>query len=59
MEIFREVLDLNLTSMMACCQKFKPLMTNVDTNIILLGSGASYKAVPGVIQPIQPLKEEF
>jgi 3-oxoacyl-[acyl-carrier protein] reductase len=47
MEIFREVLDLNLTSMMACCQKFKPLMTNVDTNIILLGSGASYKAVRG------------
>ena len=47
MEIFREVLDLNLTSMMACCQKFKPLMTNIDTNIILLGSGASYKAVRG------------
>jgi 3-oxoacyl-[acyl-carrier protein] reductase len=47
MEIFREVLDLNLTSMMACCQKFKPLMTNVDTNIILLGSGASYKATKG------------
>ena len=47
MEIFREVLDLNLTSMMACCQKFKPLMTNVDTNIILLGSGASYKATRG------------
>ena len=47
MEIFREVLDLNLTSMMACCQKFKPLMTNLDTNIILLGSGASYKATRG------------
>ena len=47
MEIFREVLNLNLTSMMACCQKFKPLMTNVDTNIILLGSGASYKATRG------------
>ena len=47
MKIFREVLDLNLTSMMACCQKFKPLMTNVDTNIILLGSGASYKATKG------------
>jgi len=47
MEIFREVLDLNLTSMMACCQKFKPLMTNLNTNIILLGSGASYKATRG------------
>ena len=36
MEIFREVLDLNLTSMMACCQKFKPLMKNLDTNLSLI-----------------------
>ena len=47
MEVFREVLDLNLTSMMACCQKFKPLMTNAGANIMLLGSGASYNATRG------------
>ena len=47
MEVFREVLELNLTSMMACCQKFKPLMTGEGANIILLGSGASYRATRG------------
>ena len=47
MEVFREVLEVNLTSMMACCQKFKPLMTDVGANIILLGSGASYNATKG------------
>ena len=47
MDVFREVLEVNLTSMMACCQKFKPLMTNIGANIMLLGSGASYKATKG------------
>ena len=47
MEVFREVLEVNLTSMMACCQKFKPFMTDIGVNIILLGSGASYNATKG------------
>ena len=33
--------------MMACWQKFKPLLTNAGANIMLLGSGASYNATRG------------
>ena len=33
--------------MMACCQKFKPLLAESSGNIIMLGSGASYRAVRG------------
>jgi len=47
LEVFREVLDVNLVSMMACCQKFKPLLAESNGNIIMLGSGASYRAVKG------------
>lgn len=47
MDGFRHVMDVNLNSIMASCLKFHDMLTQSNGSIIILGSGASFKAVKG------------
>lgn len=47
MDGFRHVMDVNLNSIMASCLKFHDMLTETNGSIIILGSGASFKAVRG------------
>lgn len=47
MEGFRHVMDVNLNSIMASCLKFHDMLAETGGSIIILGSGASFKAVRG------------
>lgn len=47
MDGFRHVMDVNLNSIMASCLKFQSMLAETNGSIIILGSGASFKAVRG------------
>ena len=47
MDGFRHVMDVNLNSIMASCVKFHDMLAATNGSIIILGSGASFKAVKG------------
>lgn len=47
MEGFRQVLEINLMSLMACAAKFRPALSAARGNIIIVGSIASFRATMG------------
>jgi 3-oxoacyl-[acyl-carrier protein] reductase len=44
---FRTVLDVNLISLMTCCQKFRPLLKEAKGAVIIVSSTAAYHATHG------------
>ena len=46
-EVFRQVIDVNLTSMMACAQVFYPLLSKAGGTLITVSSTAAYHATRG------------
>ena len=44
LETFRNVIELNLVSVMACCLRFHPHLVSTKGSILLLSSGAAFKA---------------
>ncbi len=44
---FRQVMDVNLMSVMSCCLKFHDMLAATKGSIIIVGSGASFHAVLG------------
>jgi len=44
---FREVVDINLSSMMACAERFHPLLVESGGSIIMIASSAAYRATRG------------
>jgi len=46
-EVFRQVLDVNLTSMMTCAQAFFPLLAKAGGTIVTVSSTAAYHATLG------------
>ena len=47
MDTFKRVMDLNLNSIMASCTYFHKTLSKSKGSIVIIGSGASYKAVKG------------
>lgn len=47
MEGFRHVVNVNLTSVMHCCLKFRDMLAETKGSIIIIGSGASFHSVMG------------
>ncbi|HIN38928.1 MAG TPA: SDR family oxidoreductase, partial [Flavobacteriales bacterium] len=47
MDTFKRVVDLNLNSIMASCTYFHKTLSKSKGSIVIIGSGASYKAVKG------------
>ena len=45
-DVFRNVLDVNLIGVMACCVKFHDLLADSKGSIIIIGSTGSFHAVP-------------
>ena len=46
-EEFRAVVDVNLNSMMACAERFQPLLAESGGSIIMIASSAAYRAARG------------
>jgi len=46
-EDFRTVVDVNLNSMMACAERFQPLLVESGGSIIMIASSAAYRATRG------------
>jgi len=46
-EEFRSVVDVNLSSMMACAERFQPLLAESGGSIIMIASSAAYRAARG------------
>jgi 3-oxoacyl-[acyl-carrier protein] reductase len=47
LEKFARVMGMNVTSFMACCLKFKPMLAATGGSIVMLSSIASVMAIPG------------
>lgn len=44
---FRKVVDVNLNSLMACAEKFRPMLAEAHGNLIIVSSTAAYHATMG------------
>ena len=44
---FRRVLDVNLTSLMACCLRFRPMLAAAQGSVIIVSSSAAFHATVG------------
>jgi 3-oxoacyl-[acyl-carrier protein] reductase len=47
LEIFRKVLDVNLTSVMACCLKFEAMLAASAGSVVIFGSIAGFHSTKG------------
>jgi len=47
LENFRKVVEVNLTSVMACATKFKPLLKDAQGSIVIVNSTAAYHSTVG------------
>jgi 3-oxoacyl-[acyl-carrier protein] reductase len=44
---FRRIVDINLTSVMACCVKFEPMLEAAGGNVVIVGSIAGFHSTLG------------